>query len=175
MSTSYMLDLSSIEAGYKWLTEHSECFNMSKFISIRKYRDKYREEIDESGGDWNFHPYVVRTPVIPECGTTLCLAGAMLLADALNKGEKTVLISNDSHDILTRVLDLVEKDNPELLPLPLELSIDLTKIFMGDIFFDREEYSHVDRMTDIRLEDLKKELDLLYNYWGHVPLMEESK
>ena len=171
MSTSYMLDLSSIEAGYKWLTEHSECFNMSKFISTRTHR----KEMEERGLDRLFYKPVVCTPVIPECGTTLCLAGAILLANALNKGEETVSILIDHYDILTRVLDLVEKDNPELLPLPLELSIGLRNVFMGDIFFDREEYSHVYRMTDIRLEDLKKELDLLYNYWGYVPLMEESK
>ena len=171
MSTSYMLDLSSIEAGYQWLTEHSECFNMSKFISTRKHR----KELEEKGLDRLFCKHVVCTPVIPECGTTLCLAGAILLANALNKGEETVSILIDHYDILTRVLDLVEKDNPELLPLPLELSIGLRNVFMGDIFFDREEYSHVYRMTDIRLEDLKKELDLLYNYWGYVPLMEESK
>lgn len=157
------LNLSPIHEGYKWLKANPEHFGMLRFLYSRNSIEG--------------HVPIATTPTTPKCGTTLCLAGAILLANAIQKGEKSVDISPLPSKVLDEVMQLLGEVNQwKLPPYPnmfpyADIRKGLDYIFMGDVFLDtdNEEYLHINHLLDIGLKDLKKELDLLYAWWEYVP------
>jgi hypothetical protein len=163
--TTSALNLAPLVDGYKWLEANPEHFNMRYFLGERV-------GIEESCVT------LYSTSTAPKCGTILCLAGAILLANALKKGETSVYISPEPSRVMAKVMKLIGEVNQwEFLSYPnmypyFDVRKGLYDIFMGDVFLDweaNEKYPHINRMSDITLKDLKKELDSFYSFWGYVP------
>lgn len=116
------LDLSLIVEAYQWLKQNPAHFDMSYFISTIDGKDKSIVPVQMS-------------PVTPECGTTFCLAGAILLLHARKEGKTCVNLS-DYETATRRVFQLLKKTNPNWTgwesKMSDTLSDMLTELFMGD-------------------------------------------
>ena len=116
------LDLSPIIEAYQWLKDNPEHFNMRHFISKPDEEENTFRMADTS-------------LVTPDCGTTFCLGGTILLLQARKEG-KTCLDISEGGPVTMKVFKLLKKNNPNWTGWKSKLSNNLSdmldELFMGD-------------------------------------------
>lgn len=119
-------NLAPLIEGYRWLRENPQHFSMRYFIG-KITRDKIT-------GDSEFMP-MSSTPIPPEPDTILCLGGAILLAEALKKGETIVEVFKEEGSELDRIVSIIKAYSPEQFGSTSQLRGLLYDLFMGEAFF----------------------------------------
>jgi len=157
------LDLYLLVEAYYWLKQHPEHFDMRYFVAGWEY--------DEDAAGSILIP-TNHTPVVPECGTTFCLAGTILLLQARKEGKKKLYLSTLNSSGTGGVFQLLEKHNPDWAGWETSQSDRLYKMLYELFTGDWHKETMNTMIGDITLPQLWQGIQHICIEFDYVPVKE---